>query len=151
MYKLKKILVSPLIGTIILITILLTLSYFYIPKYNSLGFLIGIYGAFVATLLGVYVSLYYSREHTKEQEIKVVEKVMIGSLKMLWSELDLNKNSLENLIAGYETMPREHENIFENYKFLSVFCGGIKFEVFYGLISSGAMNDISRNDSVFNS
>lgn len=150
MNKLRKFALSPITGSIFFLVVLVLLFYFYGVRNNSFELFVGIYGAFVATLLGIYISLYYTREQTKKQENRSTEKITVGALKLLWSELDLNKGSLKYLLEGYKTLPKIDEALYENFVFLSTYGRGIKFDVFYGLISSGAMSEISKDDDIFN-
>lgn len=150
MEKIKKLLTAPILGTAVFLLVLLGLFYLQGFDKQSLSLIISVYGGFVATMLGLYVSLYYTREREKDQEKEINKKIMIGSLKLLWSELDLNSRSLKNLVKGYTEMPKIHEALYDNFTFLSTYCEGIKFQVFYGLISSGDMNEISKKDDIFN-
>lgn len=44
-----------------------------------LELVINVYGAFVATLIGVYISVYYSNKQSKDAEGITHKKIMLGS------------------------------------------------------------------------
>lgn len=109
-----------------------------------------LYGAFVVTFLGVYISLYYSKKQEKEKEERDAEKVYVGSLKLLASELSFNEQTLRNIIHGFESMPKSPAQYYDQYEMLIETAEVIKTDVFYSLISSGGMEEISRYDEILN-
>ena len=117
---------------------------------KSLEIAIQIYGAFLATLFGVYLSLYYSKKEEKERQKYESDKILQGSLKLVWSELDLNSTTLNNLINGLKSMPRNLNKLYEQYNFLIESAKNIKYQTFYSLVSSSAINEICLNDDIFN-
>lgn len=129
------------------------LMYQYVlSNYNNklLEQIIQIYGAFVATMLGVYFSLYFSRWQESEKTKKNEEQAMLGSLKIIWSELDINEDIFNNLKSGLEDMPKISTNLYTQQSYLIKYCSGLKSKAFYATMSSGTINIIANHQNIFN-
>lgn len=136
---------------LVLILLLLLLEYQRVNYVDKLlEFIIQIFGAFVATFLGVYFSLYYTKKQEKEKEERDSNKVFLGSLKLLWAEMDLNGKAVKNILEGFKSMPRIVPKLYNQHIFLLEHSKSIKTNSFYGVITSGGMNEISKNDNIFN-
>ncbi len=150
----NKALVTSILISLLLILILiyLLLKWYLIYGFNNkaLELIIQIYGTFIATLLGVYISLYYSRKRDRERDEKQNQKIMLGYLKVIWSELDINEDVLKFLYEGLKTMPRIVTKLYDQISFLIEHCKGLKNKAFYGSISSGAISEISTDNDIFN-
>jgi hypothetical protein len=109
-----------------------------------------LYGAFVVTFLGVYISLFYSKKQDREKSKEDQEKVYVSSLTLLASELSLNEQPLKALNDAISHLPKEPNKLYENYGFLLEMTKDIKNDVFYNLISSPGMTEISRKFDIFN-
>ncbi len=107
-------------------------------------------GAFVVTFLGVYVSVSYSKKQEREKEERDAQKVYVSSLKLLASELSFNEQTLSQLVEGFATMPRTASRYYDQYGMLLQNARKVKTDVFYSLISSGAMEEISKSDKILN-
>ncbi len=144
---------NPLNLSLLLIAILSILLLIIQKQVSNLDFLktiIGLFGAFVVTFLGVYISISYTKKSEQEKERKEREKVYIGGLKLLASELSLNEQPLIPLSEAIDSMPDEPDKFYDNYGFLLEMTRDVKTEVFYGLVSSGAMDEISKSEDIFN-
>ncbi len=120
-------------------------------KQSFLSLIIQVYGGFMATLFGVYISLLASKQEGNQKEERALHKTMLGSLKIIWSELDLNERALNHLIEnGLEKIQRELFSMHDSLDFLINSTGEFKSKAFYGCITSGAINDISQNGKIFN-
>lgn len=109
-----------------------------------------IFGAFIATLFGVFLSLRYTKKHEKEKESDLNQKILLGSLKLIYSELDFNTKIIDNVIEGLRSMPRSAGLLYDNYNLLIHESNSTKYQCFYGTISSGNMNVISQHEDIFN-
>lgn len=104
------------------------------------------YGAFVATLFGVYISLHLSKIQEHERD----ERAMLGSLKTIWSELDINGDILAQIYSGLQNMPRIPSQLSSQQNLLITHAKGLQDRAFYATLSSGAMNVISMHNDIFN-
>jgi len=139
--------------SLLLILILLILLFPLQNQISNLDFLkivIGLFGAFVVTFLGVSISFGYSKRSDQEKEKKEREKIYIGGLKLLASELSLNEQPLIPLSEAIDNISNEPNKYYDNYGFLLEMTRDIKTDVFYGLVSSGTMNEISKSENIFN-
>lgn len=144
---------SPLNLSLFLIIILLILLLILQKQISSSNFLhvvIELFGAFVVTFMGVYISINYTKKSDQEKERKEREKVYVGGLKLLASELRLNEQLLPPLNDTIDTIPDNPDKYYDNYGFILEMAHGIKTDVFYNLISSGTIHEISRSDDIFN-
>jgi hypothetical protein len=144
---------NPLNLSLLLIIILSTFLLIVQKQVSNLDFLktiIELFGAFVVTFLGVYISISYTKKSDQEKEKKEREKVYIGGLKLLASELSLNEQPLIPLSEAIDNIPDEPGKFYDNYGFLLEMTRDIKTDVFYGLVSSGAMDEISKSEDIFN-
>ena len=57
-------------------------------------------GAFTATFIGVFVSFHLSKRLDEAKEIKNDERILDSNLKLIWSELDINKLVVKAIIDG---------------------------------------------------
>lgn len=118
---------------------------------EMLKFIIEVYGTFVATLLGVYISLGLTKKMDRENEEKSNRKTMLGNLKVIWSELDVNEDILKNLLEeGLKKMPRIAHQLYAQQSYLIKHAEGLKNKAFYSTMSSGAINIISEHNNIFN-
>lgn len=135
---------------------LIALEIFFIiyiySEYNNQIYtlIIEIYGAFVATFWGVYFSLYYSKKEEKEKEAIISKKIILGTLKLIYSELDINNIYLKNVLDGLISMPRSLAQLYTQLSFIIDRSKGIKSNALYAAISSGDMHEISKDDLIFN-
>lgn len=111
---------------------------------------IEIYGACVATFLGVYISLSYSRKQEADKKEEDRRKVYLGALKLLASELSLNEQPLKTLSEAISNLPPEPSKYYNNYGFLLEMTRDIKYDVFYSVIASGSMDEVSKTETIFN-
>jgi hypothetical protein len=120
--------------------------------FNSklLELIIQIYGSFVATLFGVYLSLYFSKKQDRQNTAEKIQQTMLGSLKVIWSELDINEEILRNLNDGLKNMPRNITKLYEQQSYLIEHVKALKYKAFYSTMSSGAINIISNHPDIFN-
>ena len=109
-----------------------------------------LYGAFVVTFLGVYISIRYTKKSDQEKEKNEREKIYLGGLKLLASELSLNEQPLIPLSEALDSIPDEPDKYYDNYGFLLEMVRDVKTDVFYGLVSSGTMGEICKSESIFN-
>ena len=111
---------------------------------------IQIYGTFTATLFGVLLSLYITLDLNQELEKNDNLKIMLGNLKVLWSELDLDETILKQLEDGLVSMPRVVSQLHNQTSYLIKHSINLKSKAFYATMSSGAINIISTNNEIFN-
>lgn len=109
-----------------------------------------LYGAFVVTFLGVYISISYSKKQESEREEKDRENIYLGALKLLASELDLNEQPLKTLSQAIYNVPNEPEKYYDNYGFILEMTRDVKSDVFYSLIASGSMDEVNKSEVIFN-
>ena len=100
--------------------------------------------------MGVSISFSYSKKSDQEKEREEREKIYIGGLKLLASELSLNEQPLMPLSEAIDDIPDEPGKYYDNYGFLLEMTRDIKAEVFYSLVSSGTMDEISKSEDIFN-
>lgn len=136
----------------ILIVYLLVLSYAQGKFSNEefVKFVIEFAGAFTATFIGLFVSFHLSKKLDKEKETKNNERVLDSNLKLIWSELDINRLVVEAIIDGIESLPQDVTEYHECYKILIKHSNSTKTGMFYGSVASGAMDEISKRDDIFN-
>ena len=107
-------------------------------------------GAFTATFIGVFVSFHLSEMLDEAKEIKNDERILDSNLKLIWSELDINKLVVKAIIDGIESLPQNITEYYECYKMLIKHSNSIKTGMFYGSVASGAMDEIAKKDDIFN-
>ena len=138
------------LGSILILLLLLLALQEQTTNSEILKLVTELYGAFVVTFLGVYVSISYSKKQEREKEERDTQKVYISSLKLLASELSFNEQTLSQLVEGFTTMPRIASQYNHQYGMLLQTPRKPKTDVFYSLISSGAMEEISKSDKILN-
>ena len=138
------------LGSILILLLLLLALQEQTTNSEILKLVTELYGAFVVTFLGVYVSISYSKKQEREKEERDTQKVYISSLKLLASELSFNEQTLSQLVEGFTTMPRIASQYYDQYGMLLQNARKAKTDVFYSLISSGAMEEISKSDKILN-
>ncbi len=144
---------SPLNISLALILVLLLLFLALQGQSSNSGMLrllTELYGAFIVTFLGVYISISYSKKQESEREEKDRVKVYLGALKLLASELDLNEQPLKTLSQAIYDIPREPDKYYDNYGFILEMTRDIKSDIFYSLIASGSMDEVSKSEVIFN-
>ncbi len=112
--------------------------------------IITIYGGFVASLVGIYWSFAITNWQTAKERKTERDKVLLASLKLIYSELDINEKNLKDARGGLETMPFEINNLFDGFEFLKTVVDSLKSPAFYGTIVSGDMKEITLNPQLFN-
>lgn len=147
------VILSPLNISLVLILILLLL-FFALQKQSGntdmLRLITELYGAFIVTFLGVYTSISHSKKQEKEKEEKDKTKVYLGALKLLASELSLNEQPLKTLSQAIYNIPPEPSKYYDNYGFILEMTKDIQTDVFYNIIASGSMNEVSKSETIFN-
>ncbi len=109
-----------------------------------------LYGAFVVTFLGVYISISYSKNQESEKEEKERNKVYLGALKLLASELSLNEQPMKTLSQAIYNIPPKPDKYYDNYEFILEMTRDIKTNVFYSVIASGSMDEVNKSELIFN-
>lgn len=107
-------------------------------------------GSFIVTFLGVYISFTYAKKQEADKEKRDAESAYVSALKLLASELSLNEEPLKILAQALADIPEAPTMYYENFGFLIEMTKDIKSDVFYSLIASGALEQISRSDAIFN-
>ncbi len=146
--------ILPMVSFSLLLLVILLYLLFRIQSIVSntdfLKILVELFGAFVVTFLGVYLSLLFSKKQQEEKNKKDNEAIYTGSLKILASELDLNKDTLTILHQAISNIPDNVGKLYDNYEFLINMSKVVKTNAFNNLISSGGFLEISKNDEIFN-
>lgn len=135
---------------IVIILLLLLPLQNQISNFDFLKIIFELFGAFVVTFLGISISFAFSKKSDQEKEKKEREKIYIGGLKLLASELSLSEQPLIPLSEAIDSIPDEPNKFYDNYGFLMEMTRDIKTEIFYGLVSSGAMDEINKSEDIFN-
>lgn len=112
-----------------------------------LPIVIQLYGGFVAVLVGVYIPLAEAKKKERQEE----RRRMIASLKLIWSELDINEIVMRNILLGLQTMPRKIDQMYDSVLFVLNVAKDLRTEAYYGAISSATIMTISESDAIFNS
>lgn len=113
-------------------------------------FIIEFAGAFTATFIGVFASFHLSKRFDEEKETKNNERILNSNLKLIWSELDINKLVIKAIVDGIESLPQNVTEYHECYKMLIKHSNSLKTGMFYGSVASGAMDEIAKKDDIFN-
>lgn len=132
---------------LVLFLVLMILEYQSNSKDVVLPIVIQLYGSFIAIFLGIYLPL----AEAKKKETQEEQRRMVASLKLIWSELDINEMVMKNVLHGLQTMPRRIEQLYDNSLFVLNTTKDVVNGAYYGSISSGTMNKISEHDDIFNS
>lgn len=64
--------------------------------------------------------------------------------------MERNIKALNHVREGLENMPNNIDKLYDQFKFLLVYCEDIKCNAYWGAISSGSMNEINSHDDIFN-
>jgi hypothetical protein len=107
-------------------------------------------GSFVVTFFGVLLSFNYSKKLDHTNDFHRREKIYRYSLKSVASELIFNNQCLQILQSAIIDIPRNPDKLYRHYGLLISIANDIKFDVFNGLIASGAMEEVSDKDEIFN-
>jgi hypothetical protein len=148
----NKLTPSPRNTILILLLILevLFLAYLIFPV-PIIEMIVIIYGGFVATLAGVYWSLYLSKKNEETKDIKLSKKRFLGSLKLIHNELEIDGRIAQILVKNLSAIEPNLKYIPSQFKDIKKTSLLIKTNAYYGVISSGGMDEISNHDDVFNS
>lgn len=119
-------------------------------RQNFLLMLIELLGSFVVTFLGVFASYSYSKKLEKESSDAEKQDLYTSSLELIASEMSLNEQTLQGLKEGITTMPHTLTQLASSYDMLIAVAKDIQTKAFYGLISSGGMQEITKNHDIFN-
>lgn len=144
---------SPIFQTVILLLTFVVIFLIFIfmgLANNAFAIIVTIYGDFVATVIGVYWSIYLTNIKAHEDDQKNREAILLGSLKLLYSELDINEMNLESVAEALRVMPLKITEFFGNFTLLEPVILGLKTQAFYGVISSGDMREITTEVDIFN-
>lgn len=107
-------------------------------------------GTFAATLVGVYISISYDKEKEIKRAEEESKKILIASLKIIYSELDLNSISLRHIVDGLQNMPFILPRLYDMYQFVIIAAKPLKAEAFYSIIGSNALHEITQDNDIFN-
>jgi len=139
------------------ITILLILSFeilfiFYLLTglNHQIEIIVTIYGGFIATLIGVYWSFHLSTQQAEADKKKERKRVLLASLKLILSELDVNEMNLKDVRQALDTMPQQVNTFYDSFTMLQTIVSSLKSQAFYGSIFSGDMREITNESKIFN-
>ena len=142
----KKITLLETVTFILFISIALYLILYsksYISNDSFLSDIILIFGTLIATIVGVYLSFVFA-------EVKNRERILLASLKTIYSELSFNLQTLNNLLTGVKSMPQNLSRMYDQYLYAIKHGKNINTIAFNGLIYSGAIYEVSTDDNIFN-
>ena len=131
--------------------ILAVLIYIYSCENKVVEIIVTFWGGFVATLIGVYLSLLVTTEQSKHAEKRKKHSILLSSLKLIYSELDINEMNLQMIQETLDDYESDIASYYDDFTMLNTTLSTLKDKAFYGLIASGSMEEITTIPKIYNS
>lgn len=135
---------------ILLITLLFMISrhFFIYGEGLTLNIVLQIFGGFIATLFGVYLSLHLTnKEEYMRKQADSLQK-LINALLLISDDISFKKFNYEIIKKVLDKNQPNSYLIRDDFAFIQPILKGIDNQIFFSIVASGDFLEISKNDTL---